>query len=475
LLSSFAWSGEKKFPSHTPTQKKAGPAQAHNSLNPPDGSHTHNPKPTISAEFEDEGAGVNTSAAKLTVDGVDVTASAQTSTAKITYTPPIPLADGVHKVKLEISDEAGNTAAASWSFTLRTRPPEVRILSHKLVQFVNQSPILVTGEVDDAEARVAVNGIPAVMEGETFTAKVDIVEGKNTVIAEATDSFGNSGSYCVAVILDSKQPAITIASHPPNSLINARSVTVSGSVDKKASSVTVTTSTGGRTVPAPVRVSEGVFSAKDVQLEEGPNTITATAVSLAGNVGSSTIKITVDNTPPKISITAPSNSSMTNKKLITVTGTVDDPTAMVEINNTPLKVIKGMFTLANIGLVEGDNIITVTAADQAGNQAQPAFVAVLLKTTLPAPPVLDKLPTSTRQSAIAVTGITEPGSQVEIFMSKRSKGTVVADKKGAFSLKVMLIEGTNDFSAVATDAVGNLSAPSLVANVYRDTISPKIL
>jgi hypothetical protein len=52
---------------------------------------------------------------------------------------------------------------------------------------------------------------------------------------------------------------------------------------------------------------------------------------------------------------------------------------------------------------------------------------------------------------------------------------VVADKKGAFSLKVMLIEGTNDFSAVATDAVGNLSAPSLVANVYRDTISPKIL
>ena len=110
-------------------QKKAGPVQAHNSLNPPDGSRTHNPKPTISAEFEDEGAGVNPSAAKLTVDGVDVTASAQSSTAKITYTPSMPLIDGVHKVKLEISDGAGNTSAATWSFTLDKRPPEVRILS----------------------------------------------------------------------------------------------------------------------------------------------------------------------------------------------------------------------------------------------------------------------------------------------------------------------------------------------------------
>jgi len=427
--------------------KKAASAQESNSLNPPDGSHINNPRPTISAEYEDEGAGINALNTRLSVDGEDVTSSAQSTTGKITYRPSLPLPDGVHKVKLEIFDEAGNPSTATWTFTLHTRPPEIKILSQKLVKYVNQSPILVTGTLDDARGRgVEVNGVAAKVEGGTFKATVDIVEGKNTITAEVTDSFGNTSRDYFAIILDSKQPEIAITSHPLNSLVNTRVVTVSGTVGEKAASVTVTVNAGDQ--PIPVETEDGAFTAKGVKLNEGANIITANAVSSSSNVGASTIKITVDTTPPNIAITVPRNIAMTNKKTITVSGTLDDPTAVVEVNNAPVKVSKGTFTLSSVSLAEGENAITATAIDLAGNRARSAIIIVVLKTTPPAPPCFAELPSATRNAAVIVHGTAEPGSQVEIFMNNRSMGSVRADVNGLFSLKTTLAEGKNLFTAV---------------------------
>jgi len=470
LLSSFAWSAQK----HSPAQadKKAASAQEHNSLNPPDGCHINNARPSISAEYDDEGAGIKTRSTKLSVNGEDITSSAQSSSGKRTYRPSLPLQDGVHKVKLDIFDEAGNPSTATWTFTLRTQPPEIKILSHKLVHYVNQSPILITGTLDDPRGRVEVNGIAAKVEGGTFKATVDIVEGENTIIAEATDSFGNTGHDYAAIILDSTQPEIAITSHPLNSLVNTRVVRVRCIVGEKAT-VTVTFNAGDK--PIPVETANGAFMAKEVILNEVPNTITAKAVSSSGNVGTSTIKITVDTTPPNIAITAPRNMAMTNKKTITVSGTVDDPSAVVEVNSTPLQVVKGTFTLSGVSLAEGENAITATAVDPAGNRAKAAMIIVVVKTVRPAPPSFEELSPTTRLAAVIVHGTAEPGTQVEIFMNNRSTGSVRADDSGLFSFKTTLIEGKNVFTAVATDAVGNASAPSAVLNIILDTKPPRIL
>jgi hypothetical protein len=471
LLSSLAWSAQK-HPTLAQADKKTASVQEHNSLNPPDGSHINNARPTISAEYEDEGAGIKTLSTKLSVDGEDVTASAQSSSGKIVYRPPLPLPDGVHKVKLDIFDEAGNPSTATWTFTLRTQPPEVNILSHKLVHYVNQSPILVTGTLDDPRGRVEVNGIAAKVEGGTFKATVDIVEGKNTITAEATDSYGNTGHDYVAVILDSKQPEIAITSHPLNSLVKTRVVRIRGTVGEKAA-VTLTVNAGDK--PIPVETADGRFTAKDVILNEGPNIITAKAVGSSGNVGTSTIKITVDTTPPNIAITAPRNMAMTNKKTISVSGTVDDPTAVVEVNSTPVQVSKGTFTLSNVSLAEGENAITATAVDHVGNRARSAIIIVVLKTVRPAPPSFDALPTTISRAAVIVQGTAEPGTQVEIFTNNRPTGSARVDENGIFSLKTTLTEGKNVFTAVATDAVGNVSAPSASLNVILDTKPPRVL
>ena len=134
------------------------------SLNPSDGSFINNAKPTIAAEYVDDGIGINPAETKLFIDGVDVSAQAQATPNKVTYTPAAPLADGVHKVKVDIDDKAGNPASVTWTFTLHTQPPKVKITSHKPNQYVNQSPILVTGSVDNTNVRVMVNGVVASLE-----------------------------------------------------------------------------------------------------------------------------------------------------------------------------------------------------------------------------------------------------------------------------------------------------------------------
>ena len=338
---------------------------------------------------------------------------------------------------------------------------------------MNQSPILVTGTVDDGKNRVKVNGVAAVTMGNSFSAKVDIIEGKNTITAEATDSFGNIGSDYVAVILDSTLPTIAITSHPPNSLITTRAAVVSGICDKKAASVTVAVNAENR--PVRLDLAKGAFTTDELVLEEGVNTITARAVSSAGNVGSSTIYVTVDTIAPNVAITSPRTMTMTNRKTISVSGTLDDADAAVEVNNAPSQVSKGAFSLSSLGLSEGSNTITVRAVDRAGNRAKPATITVILKTTPPAPPRFGELSSVTRKSAITVTGTAEPGSQVEIFMNNRSKGTMRADESGFFSLNAALSEGNNIFTAVASDVVGNSSAPSAPMNVFMDTKAPKIL
>jgi hypothetical protein len=219
----------------------------------------------------------------------------------------------------------------------------------------------------------------------------------------------------------------------------------------------------------------GSFIAKDVKLREGTNTITVKAVSQAGNAGTATVRVAVDSIPPKLTITLPRANMVTNKKMIAVSGTVDKVSAMVKVNNTPVQVSRGMFTLSSLSLSEGSNAITATAVDRAGNQAKESVVTVMLDTTPPTAPTLNPLPPVTRSSAVSVSGSTEPGARVDIFVNSADQGTVRADEKGAFSARIGLTEGNNAVSAVSYDAPGNASAPSAVMNVFMDTKPPRIL
>ena len=124
-------------------------------------------------------------------------------------------------------------------------------------------------------------------------------------------------------------------------------------------------------------VANGQFSLM-LPLAEGPNIITATATSAAGAVGNTSIAVTLDTTPPRVTITSPPDQFVTTEdSIITVAGnvndivvgTVNDQEAQVTINGVPAQVANRTLGVISLPLNLGDNIIQAVGRDRVGNAA----------------------------------------------------------------------------------------------------------
>ena len=77
-------------------------------------------------------------------------------------------------------------------------------------------------------------------------------------------------------------------------------------------------------------------------------------------------------------------TAFAGSRMITVTGTIDDPEAAVMVNGAAATVSNGSYSAPITLTSEGENTITVTATDKAGNDSTTS-VTVSLDTV---PPVL---------------------------------------------------------------------------------------
>lgn len=85
-------------------------------LTPADDAMTVETTPTISADYNDATAGIDTTSVEMFLDGVDVDVTGGASS--VSYTPTEDLAEGSHDVTVNVSDLAGNAATESWSFRI---------------------------------------------------------------------------------------------------------------------------------------------------------------------------------------------------------------------------------------------------------------------------------------------------------------------------------------------------------------------
>jgi hypothetical protein len=115
----------------------------------------------------------------------------------------------------------------------------------------------------------------------TFTCDVTLIRGSNIVEVVATDNAGNTNTVDLTINFI-PGPEINITSPQNLTLFNSSPITVSGTIDDSSATVTVNgiaASVGG-----------GTFTASNVSLEEGSNTITAEGIDSAGNLRASIIK-----------------------------------------------------------------------------------------------------------------------------------------------------------------------------------------
>ncbi len=164
-------------------------------------------------------------------------------------------------------------------------------------------------------------------------------------------------------------PVVTIETPATLTTVGVSPITISGLVAADASALTVN--------GIPVAFSSGQFTA-DVALHEGHNSVVARMVTNDGQISTASISVSLDMTPPNITIDSHTQGQVVYTSAVNISGLVNDIVrgtieaheAVVAVNGLEASIRNRSYVAEGVPLVLGDNVITVSASDQAGNTAQ---------------------------------------------------------------------------------------------------------
>jgi len=294
--------------------------------------------------------------------------------------PQIIKADGANQIVTGTAiDALSVNAAASAAVSLDQTPPLVSITSPADGSISPSASIGVSGLASDGLSglsSVLCNGVTATVSGASFTCALLITQGSLGVSVTATDVAGNTASASITANLQG--PKLTITSPAPLDLFNTKSITVIGTVDDPAATIAVNGVAAAN--------NAGAFTAQGVTLREGSNVVTAGATNAGGAVGSASINVILDTTPPIVVIDSPSDGAVVTSPQVSVTGIVNDVVpgtvnsaqVSVTVNGVKASVANRSFMAGEVLLVPGKNIVTAVATDRAGNTNQSQIAVTLL-------------------------------------------------------------------------------------------------
>ncbi|MFL6388272.1 MAG: beta strand repeat-containing protein [Terriglobales bacterium] len=361
---------------------------------------------------------------------------------------------GLQTINGNATDIAGNTATTSIQFNLQPFPPLQVVASVAPAPNAagwNNSPVTVSF--------VCTGGAPPVS---CPTAQTVSIDGANQVITgTATDSVGSSVSASGTVNLDQTPPLVSITSPTNASVTQSVNVVVAGfSTDALSGLATVTCNN------TPATISGGTFSCS-VQITQGSISISVQASDVAGNSSTSAVNVSLQG--PKLSITTPAPLALFAATGITVTGTVDDPNAVVTVNGVSAASSGGTFTASGVVLREGANSITATGTN-AGGAASTASVNVILDTT---PPTV-RIDSPSDQAVLTSPQIYVTGLVNDVVSGTVNAGQVKVTINGVqatvgnrsfMAEDVLLVPGKNVITAVATDRAGNVNQSQITVTL----------
>ncbi len=228
-------------------------------------------------------------------------------------------------------------------------------------------------ECSDATTAIASCSGPVLVE----------TEGANQVVTgTAVDRAGNSASVSVSLNVDKTAPVLSDFLPADGDTLPDPEVDLTGTVgDALSGAETTTCKTNTTTEEAVVNTEQpsgdAFVFACSLPLVRGPNPISVEATDIAGNVSPPSLLTINHALPPKVTIDSPADLGLFISSPITVTGTVDDETATVTVNDVPASAAKGVFT-ASVPTASGFHAITAVAQNAAGSGSASVRVLVIL-------------------------------------------------------------------------------------------------
>lgn len=309
-----------------------------------------------------------------TDDGAIASVTVNNQTALLNngaFTASVALIEGSNAINVVATDTAGKRATASVNAILDTTPPQLSVASPLAGQKINGDTAHLTGEVTDLNgvAALSINGTATTLNGSHFEQDVPLQLGDNTIVLTATDTLGNARTVNLPLTRFATLQ-VSITSPAAQALFKQTTVTVTGTADALATSVDVN--------GVAATLAGGSFTAADVPLHEGGTLLTATAKNTTGSIGTASITVIRDTSPPIIHIDAPSDGALLTTSAVTVTGMVNDVVSgtvnseqvTVTVNGLPANVSNRTFAVPDLLLVRGTNTVTAIVRDRAGNESQ---------------------------------------------------------------------------------------------------------
>ncbi len=383
---------------------------------------------------------------------------------------------GSHTLELEISDLAGNRAAASFTFERIAdhQAPLVTIVSPAAVVIGDDRPQLRADYLDDgsgierASVLVTLDGVDVTdscIAGDSTVAcqPPTLGPGPHVLGVEVEDKVGNlaQASRAFEIVFDDSPPSLAVSSPQDGALVATPTLTVTGSAtdDDAVAAVLVN--------GVEALLAGGSFTAA-VAIPEGESSIAVVAMDRAGQRSETSLTVVLDSTPPALRIDQPAAEENTNGATISVAGVASDANGVAQLTVGGIEIepiAAGFQTI--VDLVEGANAIEVIAVDPAGNSRSEEVV--VHRFSVPAVTITSPRDLSlTTAETIDVSGtLSDPLASVTV------NGVAAVVTGGTFvAPAVEIVAGGNLLSAVATDPAGRSGAAKVT--VFRDAEPPRV-
>ncbi|MES4613654.1 Ig-like domain-containing protein [Ewingella sp. CoE-038-23] len=429
------------------------------------------------------------------------------------------LGDGPHTITATLTDTAGNTTTINHEFTIEAGAaytPTLTINTISNDDYINATEkgqdLVLSGTSTKLEEG---REVTLTFNGKTYTAVVDgegnwtttvlaadlagLSDGQATITANATSLAGNpaSASHEVNVLAsEANLPTITIDKVAGDDVINStehnQPLVISGTSNHLVAGETINITLNGKPYTAIVG-DDGKWSTTvpvaDVQaLQNQEYTITATGNDVAENVATGTHQVTVDTTPPLLTIVVDAGAdgivnaveaalglpiTGTAPAGLTVTVTVDGklyPVLVPEDGNWTLTIpaadLKAITT-------DGPLVITATVTDAQGNVADitvnPAIELAINNLPVLTLEALDFVNITAAADGFTITGTSTNlpnGTVVQVSVAGVQVTGTVTDNVWTATVAPGLItpqnitEGVGTVTVSYTDAAGNPASAS---------------
>ncbi|QZN95213.1 Ig-like domain-containing protein [Symbiopectobacterium purcellii] len=436
------------------------------------------------------------------------------------------LAQGQHRLEVSAQDKSGNPSSATHSFEVNTALSGIAIDPVTGDDKLNLSEvaqnITVTGSSQNVAAGTAVI---LSLHGKTYTGTTtadgkwsvqlpaadlqQLVDGTTTITFSTVDSAGNtlSGSHAIGVFIHTL-PSATLNPVFGDGVLNAAEAgsaqTLSGTTGRTTPGQTVTVTLGGTELAATVTPT-GSWSVtlppSALQtLPDGNSPVSIVVKDAAGNQSTLTQTVTVDRTPPTLTLGNLTTDNILNQSEVLTAQTLTGSASTAEAGRTVTVTFNGKsytgvvgsdgswsvaLSAADLGaLSDGTYTLSATLSDTAGNSSTVTRTITVDASAQHAPRItlgnvafdniIDGAEIQSSQTLSGTTLNVEAGQTVTLTFNGKPYSAIV-QSNGTWSTTIplqdmsQLVNGTQTLSASVSDTSGNTASASQPITINTNT------